>query len=400
MRRIIALALAGVCAGLVPAAARAEAFPPHWVAGDLHVHTIYSHDSYGGPLDDNTGPEDFYTLGWTVTEQAAIAKSRGLDYLAITDHNDTRSQADIGWGVGQTLGLTMIPAYENSLAGHAQMLGATACYAPEGRLGTSVDCNSFPEKTSTRIQQLANALRADGGAFQINHPASEMVDPDAWDWGYGYDVVPDSVEVWNIGPWVFQPPAPASNSNDDSLRYWEGWLNRGYHVAATGGSDNHWRSTTAVQGVGQPTTWVYVTQQGAAGVIDGIRAARTTVSHQPPAYGGARIFLEADADGNGTFEAMIGDTVPPGSAMRVRAENVVPGGILRIVTNLGSEEHLALPETRFTPTPNAKWVRAEIRVPDAQDQRRASCDPAVGSQTTVCRNRLVVEALTSAMYIV
>ena len=58
------------------------------------MHTTYSHDSYGGPADDNTGPEEFYTLGWSVEEQFTHASTRGLDYLAITDHNDIRSQAD------------------------------------------------------------------------------------------------------------------------------------------------------------------------------------------------------------------------------------------------------------------------------------------------------------------
>src|SRR3954453_9554010 len=96
-----------------------------WVAGDLHVHTTYSHDSYGGPTDDNTGPEDGFTLGPTVTDDFAIARSRGLDFLAITDHNDVRSQSDPGFGSSGVLG---IPAYENSLRGHAQMLGATHLY--------------------------------------------------------------------------------------------------------------------------------------------------------------------------------------------------------------------------------------------------------------------------------
>ena len=47
--------------------------------------------------------------------------ARGLDYLAITDHNDVRSSADPDFGAYGVIG---VPAYENSLHGHAQMLGA------------------------------------------------------------------------------------------------------------------------------------------------------------------------------------------------------------------------------------------------------------------------------------
>jgi hypothetical protein len=41
------------------------------------------------------------------------------------------------------------------------------------------------------------------------------------------------------------------------------------------------------------------------------------------------------------------------------------------------------------------WVRAELFVPDAADQR-ALCDRP---QTTYCRNKLGVTAMTSAMYV-
>src|SRR3954451_4223656 len=105
------MARALVCCLALLALAAAPARAGEWLAGDLHVHTTYSHDSYGGPSDGNTGPEDAYTFGQTVTEDFAIAASRGLGYLAITDHTDVRSQSDPGFGFGGVLG---IPAYENS----------------------------------------------------------------------------------------------------------------------------------------------------------------------------------------------------------------------------------------------------------------------------------------------
>src|SRR5215213_9274226 len=118
MRRSQVLALlVAIVALALPGTARAG----EWLAGDLHVHTTYSHDSYGGPSDDNTGPEDGYALGFSVGEEYMLARTRGLDFLAITDHNDVRSQADPGFGAA---GVLRVRGYENSLSGHAQMLGA------------------------------------------------------------------------------------------------------------------------------------------------------------------------------------------------------------------------------------------------------------------------------------
>ena len=128
MRRTLVL----TAALLAWAAAPAQAIEGEWLAGDLHVHTTYSHDSYGGPSDDNTGPEELYTLGWSVEEQFTHAFTRGLDFLAITDHEDIRSQAEPGFGAN---GVIPLPGYENSFSGHAQMLGATQAVRQRRRVG-------------------------------------------------------------------------------------------------------------------------------------------------------------------------------------------------------------------------------------------------------------------------
>src|SRR3954463_6429976 len=96
-----------------------------WLPGDLHTHSTYSHDVYGGPTDDNTGPDEAYTLGLPVAGQFVEAKERRLRYLAVTDHNDVRSLGDLTSASSAT-GVIALPAYEHSLRGHAQLLGLPA----------------------------------------------------------------------------------------------------------------------------------------------------------------------------------------------------------------------------------------------------------------------------------
>jgi hypothetical protein len=381
-----ALATAAVAAMLLfPAPAQAG----EWLAGDLHAHTTYSHDSYGGPGDDNTGLEEAFTLGHSVSSQFAVAQARGLDFLAITDHNDVRSQADPGWPAPGD-GMIGIPAYENSLDGHAQMLGATRLVGG----GSS----------AAEVQAAADELRAApfGGAFQVNHPAEGATEGEL-DWKLGHEVVPDTVEVWNISR-LWQPPLPSASDNDTAIRFWEGFLDAGERVAATGGSDNHYVATTPIQGAGQPTTWVYAEDRSAAGVLRGLRRGHTFVSHQPPGLGGPELFIEADGDGDGTYEAIAGDAVPPSAAMRVRAVGA-PGAMLRLIgtggEQIGTSVQVTSPdfEHRFELPAGVSWVRAEVASPDGRAEREAACDELLGTQTTYCRNVLGALAMTSAIFV-
>lgn len=374
--------LAGVCLATAPSSARAG----EWLAGDLHVHSTFSHDSYGGPSDDNSELDDVNTLGFSVSSAFSYAAARGLDFLAITDHNDVRSATDPGFGSSGVIG---VAGYENSLNGHAQMLGTSRLF-PEGDPGSAA-----------YVQDLADAIRAEGGLFQINHPVNSTTDtPDDLDWELGYAVQPDTVEAWN-GPRFYQPPFPAANSHDDAVRYWEGWLNRGAHVGLSGGSDSHWLATAAAQGSGQPTVWVFAETPTQAGIVEGLRRGRTTISHQPPTAGAPRVFLEADRDGDGRFESMVGDTVAPGTPLRARVEGA-SGTLLRVATDGGEEAFAPVPVTRpdfehrFVLPAERTWVRAEVGQEDALAPRQSVCPGQVFG--AYCRNRVAIVAMTAALY--
>lgn len=370
--------------------------PPvgEWLAGDLHVHTCYSHDAYCGPDDDNTGPEEFYTASGSVEERFAEAAVKGLDYLAITDHNRVESVSDPGFA---THGVIGVPGYENSARGHAQMLGAREVYANGAA-------------TAADINRIAADLRSKGGVLQANHPADGLdapldaacSDTSGLHWQYGFDVVPDTIEIWNISH-LLQPPVPAGTSNADATRYWECFLDRGHRVGATGGSDSHWLSTSAIQGVGNPTTWVFARERSSRGVLQALREGRTSITFQPPVAGGLRLILEGDRDRDGIFESVIGDEVPAGTALRVRADGLREAGVVTVRAN-GATIVDGAPlapggEVRVPAPASAGWVRATLSLPDAKGERAGACDPLLGGSTTYCRNPVTVRAVTSAMYV-
>lgn len=415
----VALLAGAVTAPAVAATGRGTPGPKppagFWVAGDLHVHTIYGHDTCITPTtawdpsstdrSARTSCQDAYTVGFTPAQRLDEAAQRGLDFVALTDHNNVVNQTDpevVAWQQAHPQ-FVVVPGYENSQPGHVQMLGARSCYDNTGAVtGATIQCDQLvTDQSAAGETALANGLRSDGGVFQVNHPSDRN-----WLSRYGYSVVPDNVEVWNIGPWAYQQPFPASNDNNFSLDWYDGFLRAGDEVGVTGGSDSHWVTTDAVQGVGDPTTWVFVKHLTVQGVLDGLRAHHTFVSALPPSQHGPQLFLEADRNGDGTYESIAGAETRPSSTFRVRTVGAVPGSLLRVVTDTGTAEiplgaatsSVFRPGVAGIPTAH-EFVRVELLLPDGRDQRTATCDPVVGSQTTVCRDDLAMEALTSPIFI-
>ncbi len=364
-----------------------------WVPGDLHVHTCYSHDVYCGPGDDNTGPDTFYSSAGTVAERFLEAKGKGLAFIAITDHNDVRAQSDPDFGTQGVIGLR---AYEASLAGgHAQMLGATSLYPGPATASHAAD--------AAAVAANADALDSRGGDFQANHPAYKgtavfdscaQADIANWDsdllfWRYGYSVLPDTIEVWN--PTTLLPP---------SERYWECWLQRGARIGATGGSDSHGANYASL---GNPTTWVLAAAADPSSIFAALRQGRTTISRLSPSQGGSALLLEADANGDGTYESIIGDTVRPGTKMRVRTESPSAPGLVRVRANgqtlLDGAALAPGGQVTFTaPAGGAGWVRASETLP----QPLLDADPgcvAMGQPYSTCLGDQAMAGMTSPIYL-
>jgi hypothetical protein len=327
-----------------------------WIAGDFHCHSTYSHDVWGGPSDDNTGPEEFYTHGHTPAEQIALAELRGLDFLAITDHNRVESLRDPGYASSK---LTLLPGYEHS---HP---GSDHC----GVFLPSLDVLPAVIEAPNGIGPWLDEVHARGGMAVVNHPFSSNADEGeaiAWGVDLAESLRFDAVEVWNT-MWLtrYDTVQPADADNGLAVRWWESTYGPTGRGAAVGGSDNHWKVLDGVAGVGQPTTWVYAADRTPAGIIAGVQAGRTTISWQPPTHGGPRLLLDVVEDWSGRA-AMLGGTVHgDGQLLAVVTAGNAVGQVLRLVSGgeVVHESRILAPDQRVevpVVLPNGGWLRAEL----------------------------------------
>lgn len=352
-----------------------------WMAGDLHVHTCASHDVLCADDDEES---ELYTLGLSVGARFAEAGLRGLDWLAITDHNSTSSVRDPGFGTSGVLG---VPGYENSIEGHAQVLGST-------------DVLDNGDRSPAAIRALQEAVHARGGLLQANHPGDGQNDAfpgcasvgtgEGLDWKYGYDVPVDTVEVLN-------PTSPARTAE----AFLDCLLGRGLRVGVTGGSDSHWAALALVQGAGNPTTWVFADEPSTAGVLRALREGRTAVTKAPPALGGAPLLIEEDGDRDGTWKVAVGEDVPPGTPLRVRSESPLATGFVTVAGKAGAlvRDALLAPGSAVTfDAPEQGFARAILGAAPSSSADLPGCGPT-GLPISTCAYDAALLGLTSPVYV-
>lgn len=262
-----------------------------WYRGDFHVHSRESGDAPA-----------------TFEEIVALARSRGLDFVALSDHN-TVSQHELLAARQTTLtDLLLLRAAEvTTYAGHANAIGISRYV--DHRIG-------LDGHTATALVQ---DVTDQGAVLSINHPMLQLGDACigcAWEhadtpWAqvHGIELHTAAYEA-TVG--LFTPRA---------IELWETQLGQGYRLAAMGGSDDHRAGTgTGVNDapVGSPTTLVWAEALSEAGIVAGIRAGRTIVMLRGPDDPFAELFIEA-----GDTRGMIGDTV---TGARITVELHVTGG--------------------------------------------------------------------------
>jgi hypothetical protein len=226
-----------------------------WYRGDFHLHT--------------TASDGHYSPGTL----ARLARSEGLDFLAITDHNTIDSFGKFG----DDSDLLVIPGLEVTLAeGHWNVFGI------EGQPDWLADVCVWNRLLSLRdltysITDLMRRIAELGMLNSINHP---LLRP--WEWQDKTTQLQylHCLEIWNDPDWPDNAVA-----NPAAVQMWTRWLNAGHRITAIGGSDFHFLAGE-VQGYpgerpGRPTTYVYAHELSSKAILEALRHGRVYISMGP-----------------------------------------------------------------------------------------------------------------------
>lgn len=310
---------AGCQRGLAPGAAvrteagvDAAARAGRWWAVQLHAHSTYSDGKLG------------------VAAMIAKAKAAGLDALAISDHETTSHWLDPAFVAEKDLLLIRaLEGADEQGRNHVGIHGLSGI-TPIPPIGS-------------RDTVLAQAA-ARGATVIMNHPFNRLI---PWT-PLALDPRVHAIEVWNSWYWTplrtpeqDEPAArEARLQNDQAIAWWVRLLAAGERVAPIAAADFH----QAPQRLDAPCTLVWAAARTQDAILAGIRDGRTVLVNGPRE---ARLELLADADGDGRFEAMVGDTTRKSARFKLR---VTGGRGLTLKLLRGEEVRLSreVPTDDFT----------------------------------------------------
>jgi hypothetical protein len=240
---------------------------PAWYAGALHTHTVHS--------DGRLALQDL----------ARRARAEGLDFLAVTDHNNTAHQRE----AVDVPGLLVIGGEEvTTPAGHANVWGLRGPRA-------LVDFRTLAGDGGW--DRLLAAAHAQGALVAINHPFADCL---ACSWTEAVPEGLDAIEVVNPGA-----------DRARAMALWDTLLRQGRRLTAVGASDWH-REPLAIAA---PSVRVWAEELSTPAVLDALRRGRVVVMAD-----GATPPPELSVRAGGST-ARPGDTlrVRPGEALEVAA---------------------------------------------------------------------------------
>jgi hypothetical protein len=303
-----------------------------WYRGDLHTHTIHSDGA------------------WDVAGLLTAARAYRLDFVTLTDHNTVSGLDEMARAAAADL-LTMGGVELTTYWGHALSLG----------LPRWVDWRTQPGGRT--MAEVAGEVEQAGGLFVIAHPGS-VGDPVCTGCAWRYpEMMPGparAVEVWN-GPW------DGDSGNEESLALWYDWLNQGYRMVATAGTDAH--SFEPALEVGFNV--VYAEALSQAAILEAVRRGHLYLSAGP------RLTFAARTAEGGT--ALMGDSLLAGAAAELAGgwEGCPSGAWLRLVVNGQplAEWEAEGDGSRTWPIAEkrARWCLVEVR--DARGRMLALTNP-------------------------
>ena len=236
---------------------------PGWYRGDLHAHTTHS------------------DAAWDVPELVAWARQQRLDFVTLSDHNTLSGIPHLRALQGPDL-LTLGGMEFTTFWGHALMLGVS-------------DWMDWRTENAVGMAAISRRVQARGGIFIVAHPRA-IGDPYCSGCRWMYDEVfpgpARMVEVWNAD-WG------GDSNNADGLALAFDWLNQGYRMAFTSGTDNHGR----VPGLHHGFNHVYAEALTETALLAALQAGHNYISAGP------RLTIEAR---RGTDVVGMGDVLPVG----------------------------------------------------------------------------------------
>lgn len=206
-----------------------------YLKGDLHMHT--------------TNSDGKYTYG-QLTEKA---RRKGLDFIFITDHNNSTEDLPIP----RVNGLTVVEGLElTNYDGHINLLGVKKPYGGSYAVG-SLD----------RLNEILKQAKANGAVRILNHPFCSMC-PINWNLD---DVDYDGIEIWN---------GPVNIKEMKAVDWWQKKLESGFHIPVVGGSDYH-RDYYITDLLASPTTKVWCDSNDKQTILEAIKNGHCVITRNP-----------------------------------------------------------------------------------------------------------------------